>query len=231
MAADYGQVLQPLSADEQRPGRGPPQPSGQVVPSQLAPVPVPTPTHVTSHAHESKQSVFWHDCRPVHPILHAPGPHTMSRHDWTPLHAMLHDAAEEQSTPCAHELAVVQPMVQFHPAGQMTSLLQLVVAQSITHSCFGWLQLVHCDGQNGPSIAPSRGPSEVGPSVRASIVPPGTTQKPSVQTRPGKGSQSDGTLHWYSPLLWLIEQLLAVTTAMRSAASQATTSFMACSRW
>jgi hypothetical protein len=36
--------------------------------------------------------------------------------------------------PDVHEFGVVQPMLQFQPTGHTIALLQLVVAQSITHS-------------------------------------------------------------------------------------------------
>jgi len=94
-----------------------------------------------------------------------------------PLHTTVHDFAFEQSMPCVHEFVVVQPTVQFQPTGHTTSLLQLVVAQSITHSCCGSRQLVHCAGHVLLSaIAASRGPSITGPSAAASMGLPEVTQ-------------------------------------------------------
>lgn len=118
-----------------------------------------------------------------------------------PLHTTVHDFASVQSMPDAHEFVVVQPIVQFQPGGHTTWLLQLVVAQSITHSWRSSRQLVHCAGHTEPSGALSLGPSICELSPGASMGPPEVTQKPPTQLRPGNGSQSDGAEHSYSLLL------------------------------
>jgi hypothetical protein len=168
-------VLQPGACELQRPKPAPKQPSGHMLPSQLAAF-VPA-AHVMSHAHESEQSMSRHDDLPEQVTLHLPSPHERSRHELLPLQMTVHDLAFVQSIPDVHEFVVVQPTVQFQPTGQTTSLLQLVVAQSMTHSWPGSRQLVHCEGHVVPSGEPSRGPSITGPiSSFASVGPPDVTQ-------------------------------------------------------
>jgi hypothetical protein len=53
--------------------------------------------HVTSHEQASLQSTLLHDPLPLHVIAHAPVQVTESQ-DLSPVHAIVHDAADEQLT-------------------------------------------------------------------------------------------------------------------------------------
>jgi hypothetical protein len=217
------------SCDEQRPVLPISQFSGQTVPSHDENVP-----QETSHAHELLQSMSLHDWLPLHVTLHAPSPQSRFRHELLPLHVTLHESASVQSIPCVHELAVLQPMEQFQPDGQTTLSLQLLIEQSIVQVIVPMLQLEHCAGQVAPSGAPSGGrESATGPSPgRASTGGlPLVTQNPSTHERLGNPLQSDGVLHSYSPLRWLMEQLPMMTSASVIAASQPMTSFTGNLQW
>jgi hypothetical protein len=156
----------------------------------------------TSQPHEPLQSTPRHDCDPLQVTSHLPLPQSIMRHAPVPLHVTLQVLLllGGQVTPERQLFATVHATSQFQPGGQTTAWLQLVTAQSILQVCVPWLQLVHCAGHvfidmspGGPSVI--GGPSDFG----ASTVPPGTTQKPPVQTRPF--SQSDCVWHSNSPLL------------------------------
>jgi hypothetical protein len=179
----------------------------------------------TSHAHEVPHVTVSQEPEATQPMLQAPGPHVMPRHELRPVHWKVHEAAPRQLTPARHELSVLQRISQFQPVGQVIGEPQFdpVTPQSMMQVLLG-PQLVQPGGHTGAS---GGGPSRFASGIPASKAV--VTHRPSLQARPE--SQSALVSHSNWALRWVIEQLTAATPRMVAAnPNQTMIHLMACLR-